>query len=68
LPTKTSSGLVELQASVCWYSATRELMHVVALVVLRHTQPIARLHFHRSLAPASSSVSCCDGTAASARL
>src|SRR5271157_727833 len=43
-------------------------MQVLALVVLRHTQPMARLHFHRSLAPASSTVSCCDGTAASARL
>ena len=33
-------------------------MQVVELVVLRHAQPMARLHFHRSFAPASSSVSC----------
>ena len=43
-------------------------MQVVEFVVLRHAQPMARLHFHKSLTPASSSVSCCEGTAASVRL
>ena len=56
------------QASACWNSPTCALMQVVELVVLRHAQPMARLHFHKSFAPASTSVSCCDGTAASARL
>ena len=68
LPTKASSGLLSLHASACWYPATCALMQVSAWVVLRHAQPIARLHFHRSLSPASSSVSWPEGTAASARL
>ena len=43
-------------------------MHVKLFEVFRHAQPIATLHFHRSLAPANSSVSWPDGTAANARL
>src|ERR1700722_8912188 len=52
LPRKISSGLAALGAMACWYSPTAALMQVVALVVSRHAQPAARLHFHRSLAPA----------------
>src|SRR5271165_5140570 len=48
LPMKISSGLAAFQASACWNSPTCALMQVVELVVLRHGQPIARLHFHRS--------------------
>src|SRR5208283_5548851 len=52
LPRKISSGFAAFHATTCWNSPTCALMQVVALVVLRHTQPIARLHFHRSFAPA----------------
>src|SRR5580704_5438669 len=67
-PRKTSSGFPVFQASACWNSPTWPLMQVVELVVLRQTQPRARLHFHKSLAPASTTVSWLEGTAASARL
>jgi hypothetical protein len=43
-------------------------MQVVELVVFRHAQLFAKLHFHRSLAPANSRVSPLEGTAASVRL
>src|SRR5271170_4906407 len=63
LPTYSSSGLPASHANPCWYSPTCALMHVVELVVFRHTQPPARLHFQRSLSPAKSSVSCPEGIA-----
>ena len=66
LPTNTSSGFAALQPSACGYGATFAPAQVNAFVVLRHTQPVARLHFHRSALPASSIVSCPCGTAASA--
>ena len=68
LPTNISSGLAAFHASACWNGAFCAQKPTVELVVLRQEQPMARLHFHRSFAPASSNVSCPDGTAASARL
>src|SRR6516164_2911249 len=68
LPTNSSSGFAGLHSMACWYSPTPALMHDVVLVVLRQSQPMARLHSHKSLAPAIRMVSWPDGTAASARL
>ena len=68
LPTNISSGFAAGHASACWYCPTWADAQVVVLVVFRHTHPAARLHFHTSLSPANSSVSCPLGTAVSARL